>query len=190
MAEENLDDTLENTGKETPGEDNSQKDPKDGSLEETNKRLFARTKAAEDKAKKYEASLKMMETELNNLKEGNLKPQEQKVQEKDIFDPVDIASLANTLKDLDPTAIALAKDISKSRNIPLKEAIKSSEVITYNEAMKEKIKNDNLTPDPTNKQPPKEQTPEESVLSGDVKEKSLAEQEKIFKALDEKYLGR
>jgi plastocyanin len=176
MEETKLDETLENTGETIPAEPKGDEtSPQGGSLEETNKRLFARAKKAEE--------------ELKAIKESNKSQQNTNAVEpaKVDIDPFETVELINTLKDFAPEELSFIKTIAKGSGKSLKEAALSEDVKMYVEARREKIKNDNITPDPSNKQSSSTLTAEEALAKGNFKSLSFEEKERMIKEADAKY---
>jgi hypothetical protein len=177
MTETNLDETLENTGDATPAEPKGEEtSTQGGSLEETNKRLFARAKKAEEELKRYK--------EGENKSQQNIKAEEPA---KVDIDPFETVELINTLKDFAPEELSFIKTIAKGSGKSLKEAALSEDVKMYVEARREKIKNDNITPNPDNKHSASTLTAEDALAKGNFKELSLEDKERMIKEADAKY---
>lgn len=175
MEETNLDETLENTGETIPAEQ-SETSTQGSSLEETNKRLFARAKKAEEELKAYK-------NESNKSQQNTNAAEPAKVD----IDPFETVELINTLKDFDQSELSFIKTIAKGSGKSLKEAALSEDVKMYVEARREKIKNDNITPDPSNKQSASTLTAEDALAKGNFKSLSFAEQERMIKEADAKF---
>lgn len=173
QKEETQDNQEETTSTEETRETNSQ-----GSSE-NERRLYARAKNAE-------AELKKLKEELKGKEPAN---QETK-QEIPQFNEINLAKKVKALGDLDEAEIDFAETYAKGKGIDILEAIKSEDVGTYIAARREKIKKDNLTPDPSNKQSQTSRTVEEVLESGDFKELSLEEKERLIEEADKKYRGR
>lgn len=185
MSQEDLEETLETTGDTTS--DESQKaeetNTQGSSLEEQNKRLYARTKSAEEKAKAAEEEARKLREELSKS-QGNSNPEEAN---KADFDPFETVELINILKDFSNEELSFIKTIAKGSGKSLKEAAMSEDVKIYVEAMREKIRKDNLTLDPSNKHSNPNLTAEDALAKGDFKSLSLEEKERMIKEADAKY---
>ena len=185
MSQEDLEETLETTGDTTS--DESQKaeetNTQGGSLEEQNKRLYARTKSAEEKAKAAEEEARKLREELSKS-QGNSNPGEAN---KADFDPFETVELINILKDFSNEELSFIKTIAKGSGKSLKEAAMSEDVKVYVEAMREKIRKDNLTLDPSNKHSNPNLTAEDALAKGEFKSLSLEEKERMIKEADAKY---
>jgi hypothetical protein len=114
-------------------------------LEQKNKELYARTKKAEDEAKKLKEDMKKLLEVQPNEETKDIKD-EPKVQ-----DPLEIVKLATALKDYSEEQLEYIKLIAKAKNVPILEAIGLDEVITYVSAKREKDKQDNLSQIPGGK---------------------------------------
>ncbi len=186
MSQKDLEETLETTGDTTS--DESQKAEKTntqgGSLEEQNKRLYARTKSAEEKAKAAEEEARKLREELSKKSQGNSNPEEAN---KADFDPFETVELINTLKDFSNEELSFIKTIAKGSGKSLKEAAMSEDVKIYVEAMREKIRKDNLTLDPSNKHSNPNLTAEDALAKGEFKSLSIEEKERMIKEADAKY---
>lgn len=186
MSQEDLEETLETTGDTTS--DESQKaeetNTQGSSLEEQNKRLYARTKSAEEKAKAAEEEARKLREELSKKSQGNSNPEEAN---KADFDPFETVELINILKDFSNEELSFIKTIAKGSGKSLKEAAMSEDVKIYVEAMREKIRKDNLTLDPSNKHSNPNLTAEDALAKGDFKSLSLEEKERMIKEADAKY---
>lgn len=177
MSQEDIEETIETTEDTTSVEETQETNTQSGSLEETNKRLYARTKAAEEEAKK-------LREELNKKSQVDSNPVEA---DKADFDPFETIELINTLKDFSNEELSFIKTVAKGSGKSLKEAAMSEDVKTYVEAMREKIRKDNLTLDPSNKHSNPNLTAEDALAKGDFKSLSLEEKERMIKEADAKY---
>lgn len=179
MSEETqMEETLENQEETTSTEETQKTNQQDGS--ENERRLFARAKKAEEEVKTLKEQLKEKEVA---KKEVETTPQSSPINE------VDLAKKVKALADLDEAEISFAEIYAKGKGIDILEAIKSEDVGTYIAARREKIKKDNLTPDPSNKQSLTSKTVEEVLESGNFKDLSLEEKERLIKEADKKYRG-
>jgi len=178
MSEETqMEETQDNQEETTPTEETRETNSQGGS--ENERRLYARAKNAE-------AELKKLKEELKGKEPAN---QETK-QEIPQFNEINLAKKVKALGDLDEAEIDFAETYAKGKGIDILEAIKSEDVGTYIAARREKIKKDNLTPDPSNKQSQTSRTVEEVLEAGDFKELSLEEKERLIKEADQKYRKR
>lgn len=177
MSQEDIEETIETTEDTTSVEETQETNTQSGSLEETNKRLYARTKAAEEEAKKLREELNKKSQVISNPVEAN----------KVDFDPFETVELINTLKDFSNEELSFIKTIAKGSGKSLKEAAMSEDVKTYVEAMREKIRKDNLTLDPSNKHSNPNLTAEDALARGEFKSLSLDEKERMIKEADAKY---
>jgi len=178
MSEETqMEETQDNQEETTPTEETRETNSQGGS--ENERRLYARAKNAE-------AELKKLKEELKGKEPAN---QETK-QEIPQFNEINLAKKVKALGDLDEAEIDFAETYAKGKGIDILEAIKSEDVGTYIAARREKIKKDNLTPDPSNKQSQASRTVEEVLEAGDFKELSLEEKERLIKEADQKYRKR
>jgi hypothetical protein len=181
MSEElNEEKNLPNPGDTKPEDseklDESGNDTKGGSLEETNKRLFARAKTAEEELKKLkEESAK--KSQQNNVEEPK----------KVDIDPFETVELIQTLKDFAPDELSFIKTIAKGSGKTLKEAAVSEDVKLYVEARREKIRKDNLILDPSHKQSNPALTAEDALAKGEFKNLSNEEKERLIVEADKKY---
>ena len=176
MSQEDLEETLETTEEQTSVEETQEENQQGSSLEEANKRLYARTKLAEEEVKKLKEALK-------NKQETTV-PEE--VTNKEL-DPFDTIELINTLKDFDNDELSFIKTVAKGSGKSLKEAAVSEDVKLYVEARREKIRKDNLTLDPSNKHSNPNLTAEDALAKGYFKSLSLDEKERMIKEADAKY---
>ncbi len=179
MSQEDIEETIETTEDTTSDETEKAEETntQSGSLEETNKRLYARTKAAEDEVKK-------LKEELNKKSQVNSNPAEAN---KADYDPFETVELINTLKDFSNEELSFIKTVAKGSGKTLKEAAMSEDVKLYVEAMREKIRKDNLTLDPSNKHSNPNLTAEDALAKGEFKSLSLEEKERMIKEADAKY---
>lgn len=177
MSQEDIEETIETTEDTTSVEETQETNTQSGSLEETNKRLYARTKAAEDEVKK-------LKEELNKKSQVNSNPAEA---DKADYDPFETVELINTLKDFSNEELSFIKTVAKGSGKTLKEAAMSEDVKLYVEAMREKIRKDNLTLDPSNKHSNPNLTAEDALAKGEFKSLSLEEKERMIKEADAKY---
>lgn len=185
MSEDNIEETIETTEEttsveETSNEENSKINPQGSSLEEKNKQLYARAKAAEEESKRLKEELKKREV----AKQDDTTSQEPINSNIDPFETID---LINTLKDFNQDELDFVKTIAKGKNISLKEAALSEDVKLYIEAKREKIKKDNLTPSPSNKIVNPSLTAEEALSKGIFKTLPIEEQEKLIKDADKRF---
>jgi len=176
MSQEDIEETIETTEEQTSVEETQEENQQGSSLEEANKRLYARTKLAEEEVKKLKEALK-------NKQETTV-PEE--VTNKEL-DPFDTIELINTLKDFDNDELSFIKTVAKGSGKSLKEAAVSEDVKLYVEARREKIRKDNLTLDPSNKHSNPNLTAEDALAKGDFKSLSLDEKERMIKEADAKY---
>lgn len=176
MSQEDIEETIETTEEQTSVEETQEENQQGSSLEEANKRLYARTKLAEEEVKKLKEALK-------NKQETTV-PEE--VTNKEL-DPFDTIELINTLKDFDNEELSFIKTVAKGSGKSLKEAAVSEDVKLYVEARREKIRKDNLTLDPSNKHSNPNLTAEDALAKGDFKSLSLDEKERMIKEADAKY---
>ena len=176
MSQEDIEETIETTEEQTSVEETQEENQQGSSLEEANKRLYARTKLAEEEVKKLKEALK-------NKQETTV-PEE--VTNKEL-DPFDTIELINTLKDSDNDELSFIKTVAKGSGKSLKEAAVSEDVKLYVEARREKIRKDNLTLDPSNKHSNPNLTAEDALAKGDFKSLSLDEKERMIKEADAKY---
>lgn len=177
MSQEDIEETIETTEDTTSVEETQETNTQGGSLEETNKRLYARTKAAEEEVKR-------LREELNKKSQVDSNPVEA---DKADFDPFETIELINTLKDFSNEELSFIKTVAKGSGKSLKEAAMSEDVKIYVEAMREKIRKDNLTLDPSNKHSNPNLTAEDALAKGDFKSLSLEEKERMIKEADAKY---
>ena len=177
MSQEDIEETIETTEDTTSVEETQETNTQSGSLEETNKRLYARTKAAEEEAKKLREELNKKSQVISNPVEAN----------KVDFDPFETVELINTLKDFSNEELSFIKTVAKGSGKSLKEAAMSEDVKIYVEAMREKIRKDNLTLDPSNKHSNPNLTAEDALAKGEFKSLSLEEKERMIKEADAKY---
>ena len=177
MSQEDIEETIETTEDTTSVEETQETNTQGSSLEETNKRLYARTKAAEEEAKKLREELNKKSQVISNPVEAN----------KVDFDPFETVELINTLKDFSNEELSFIKTIAKGSGKSLKEAAMSEDVKVYVEAMREKIRKDNLTLDPSNKHSNPNLTAEDALAKGEFKSLSLEEKERMIKEADAKY---
>jgi len=177
MSQEDIEETIETTEDTTSVEETQETNTQSGSLEETNKRLYARTKAAEEEAKKLREELNKKSQVISNPVEAN----------KVDFDPFETVELINTLKDFSNEELSFIKTVAKGSGKSLKEAAMSEDVKVYVEAMREKIRKDNLTLDPSNKHSNPNLTAEDALAKGEFKSLSLEEKERMIKEADAKY---
>lgn len=176
MSQEDIEETIETTEEQTSVEETQEENQQGSSLEEANKRLYARTKLAEEEVKKLKEALK-------NKQETTV-PEE--VTNKEL-DPFDTIELINTLKDFDNDELSFIKTVAKGSGKSLKEAAVSEDVKLYVEARREKIRKDNLTLDPSNKHSNPNLTAEDALAKGYFKSLSLDEKERMIKEADAKY---
>lgn len=176
MSQEDIEETIETTEDTTSVEETQETNTQSGSLEETNKRLYARTKAAEEEVKKLRDEL--------NKSQANKSPVET---DKVDYDPFETVELINTLKDFSNEELSFIKTVAKGSGKTLKEAAMSEDVKLYVEAMREKIRKDNLTLDPSNKHSNPNLTAEDALAKGEFKSLSLEEKERMIKEADAKY---
>lgn len=176
MSQEDIEETIETTEEQTSVEETQEENQQGSSLEEANKRLYARTKLAEEEVKKLKEALK-------NKQETTV-PEE--VTNKEL-DPFDTIELINTLKDFDNEELSFIKTVAKGSGKSLKEAAVSEDVKLYVEARREKIRKDNLTLDPSNKHSNPNLTAEDALAKGYFKSLSLDEKERMIKEADAKY---
>lgn len=176
MSQEDIEETIETTEEQTSVEETQEENQQGSSLEEANKRLYARTKLAEEEVKKLKEALK-------NKQETTV-PEE--VTNKEL-DPFDTIELINTLKDSDNDELSFIKTVAKGSGKSLKEAAVSEDVKLYVEARREKIRKDNLTLDPSNKHSNPNLTAEDALAKGYFKSLSLDEKERMIKEADAKY---
>ncbi len=169
-----MEETLDNQGETTPIEETQEQVPQSGS--ENERRLFARAKTAEEELKKIKQQLK--EKEVPQTKE-----------EAPRFNEVELAKRVKALSDYDEATINFAEVYAKGRGIDILEAIKTEDVQLYSEARREKIKKDNLTPDPSDKQSLTSKSVEEFLESGKFKDLSFEEKKRLIKEADAKYRG-
>lgn len=177
MSQEDIEETIETTEDTTSVEETQGTNTQSGSLEETNKRLYARTKAAEEEVKKLRDEL--------NKSQANKNPVET---DKVDYDPFETVELINTLKDFSNEELSFIKTVAKGSGKTLKEAAMSEDVKLYVEAMREKIRKDNLTLDPSNKHSNPNLTAEDALAKGEFKSLSLEEKERMIKEADAKYM--
>ena len=163
MSQEDIEETIETTEEQTSVEETQEENQQGSSLEEANKRLYARTKLAEEEVKKLKEALK-------NKQETTV-PEE--VTNKEL-DPFDTIELINTLKDFDNDELSFIKTVAKGSGKSLKEAAVSEDVKLYVEARREKIRKDNLTLDPSNKHSNPNLTAEDALAKGYFKSSFLS----------------
>lgn len=175
MSEETQEEeTQENQEEITPSVETHESNPQNGS--ENERRLFARAKTAEEELKKLKQQLK--EKENSQQITGTPKVNE-----------VDLAKKVKALAGLEEQVIDFAEVYAKGKGIDVLEAIKSEDVQMYAEAIREKIRKDNLTPDPSNKQSLTSKSVEEILESGNFKDLSIEEKKRLIKEADAKYMG-
>ena len=179
MSEETqMEETQDNQEEITPSEETKETNSKNSS--ENERRLYARAKNAEAEVKKLKEEIEQSRKEPAN--------QETK-KEVPMFNEINLAKKVKALADLNEAEIDFAETYAKGKGIDILEAIKSEDVGTYIAARREKIKKDNLTPDPSNKQSQTSRTVEEVLESGNFKDLSLEEKERLIKEADAKYRG-
>ncbi len=172
QMEETLDNQEEKTTSETTQEQNSQ------NSSENERRLFARAKKAEDELKKLRDQIK------NGAEPAN---QETQKQETPKIDEINLAKKVKALANLDNAVIDFAEVYAKGKGIDILEAIGTEEVRIYAEALSEKIKKDNLTPDPSSKQSQSSKTVDDVLERGGFKELSFEEKKRLIKEADQRY---
>ena len=178
MSQEDIEETIETTEEQTSVEETQEETQPSGSLEEANKRLYARTKLAEEEVKRLKEELKKSQVNKNP---------EEAINNKADLDPFDTIELINTLKDFDNDELSFIKTVAKGSGKSLKEAAVSEDVKLYVEARREKIRKDNLTLDPSNNHSNPNLTAEDALARGDFKSLSIKEKERMIKEADAKY---
>lgn len=170
QMEETLDNQEEKTTSETTQEQNSQ------NSSENERRLFARAKKAEEELKRLK--------ELVNGKEPANQETKKEVPE---LNEINLAKKVKALASLDNAVIDFAEVYAKGKGIDVLEAIGTEEVRLYAEALSEKIKKDNLTPDPSSKQSQSSKTVDDVLEKGGFKELSFEEKKRLIKEADQRY---
>jgi len=171
-VEEREGETLEAPDEEEPLEEELEEElvssEKIAAIKEKNKHLFIRAKKAEEKARRFEAEL------------FAIRQQEKKKETPTLVSP-DIADLVkkiSVLRDFSPEELDYISLISKAKNIPMEEAVKTPEVNLYIQARREKVEKESKVPKPSTKQAPsvKEYS---DWTDGDVRKASIEELEKF-----------
>ena len=176
MSEDIKEETPENQPDNTGSPDDGGKNTPSG--DDKNSHLYARTKAAEEEVKR----LKQENGDLKKQVDEASKKSEIKEQ-----DPIEIVELINSLKDFSPEELSFVKSYAKGSGKSLKDAAVSEDVKLYVEARRDKIKKDNASLDPSNKQPSPTVTAEEALANGSFKSLSYEQQERLIKEADAKY---
>ena len=138
-------------------------------LKERNKQLFARTKKAEEKAKRFEAELLLYQSKKEESKKEVVSP-----------DIAELAKKISALKEYNPEELDHISLISKAKDIPLEEAARSEEVQLYIKARREKVAKETTPPQPSTKSLPEKKEFSEWTTE-DVKTASLEDLEEFRK---------
>jgi hypothetical protein len=146
-------------------------------IRERNRQLLARTKKAEEKAKRMEAEKIVLEKELEKLK----KDREEWIKRKEEEIPLaELVKKISALRDYSPEELDFISTISKAKNISLEEAARSEDVQLWIKARREKVAKESQPPPPTSKQIPEKKSFEEWTTE-DVQKASFQELEEFRK---------
>ena len=139
---------------------------------ENEKRQYARAKKAEEEARQLRDKLKSL------LEEKDEKPE---VLQKPELSAFELARQVKVLSEFNEQELTIISDFAKARGISEMEAAKLADVNAIIGAVREKIKNENLTPRPSTKQSLSDKTAEQIIQGGRIKELSIDDKAELIK---------
>ena len=169
--EETLDETKpqeesEDSSKESDDSPKTSDDSSDKtSLEEKNKRLYARMKKAEEEVKALKDAISKGKIPAN--------------QDKSVFD---LAKAVSSLKDYSPEELDFIQMISNSKNISPEEAAQTEEAKLYIAARRKKVEDEKSKLEPSTKQSPTEKSVDD-VTPQDLRNMPISEKEEFLAKL-------
>ena len=167
MEEETKQEEEIKEGEETPQEPQEEQETSEkpaepsSDLEEKNRRLYARMKKAEEEAKRLKEELERAKAQ---------------AQPQPAVDPINLAKTVSALKDYTPEELDFIAMISRAKNIPPEEAVKTEEAKLYIQARREKVAKEKKVPEPSSPSA----TPSKELPPEDIAKMSKEEHKKLF----------